>query len=70
MSRSAAARADRHQIIDLVEVLRMRIRGEKLTAQEEAALAAHTRPVSGPGTPHAEIMRELAERKLRERRRR
>ena len=53
--------------IDVVEVLRKRIRGQAVTAQEAAALAAHSRPVRGPSIPHSEIERELEEWKREER---
>jgi hypothetical protein len=58
---TARATNARHQIIDVVDVLRRRIRGQTLTAQEAAALAAHSRPVKGPTIPHSEIKRELAQ---------
>ena len=53
-------RRNRHQVIDVVEVLRRTIRGQAVTAQEAAALAAHTRPVRGPTIPNSVIKRELA----------
>jgi hypothetical protein len=62
--------ASRHQVIDVVEVLRKRIRGHALTAQEAAALAAHSRPVKGSTILHAQIKRELAQREREERARR
>ena len=48
-----------------VAALRKRARGESLTEAEAAPLAGATRKASGPGVPHEDVMRELAERDRR-----
>ena len=54
-----------HEDSPEVAALRKRIRGEPLSAAEDALLASATRKPSGPGVLHAEVMAELAERERR-----
>lgn len=48
-----------------VAALRKKLRGEPLTAREEALLAQRSGRPDGPTTPHEDVMRELAERQRR-----
>jgi hypothetical protein len=60
---SQAARASDES--PAVAALRKLARGEPLTEAERALLDRATRKPSGPGTPHAAVMAELAERERR-----
>jgi hypothetical protein len=54
-----------HEDSPEVAALRKRVRGEPLSAAEDALLASATRKPSGPGVPHAAVIAELAERERR-----
>ena len=57
--------ARKHDDSPEVAALRKKLRGETLTAAEEALLAQRYRKPEGPTTPHEEVMRELADRQRR-----
>jgi hypothetical protein len=62
---SAAQRSHGRPDSPEVAALRKRLRGEPLTAEEEAILARTYRTPTGPTVPRAAVMAEFAERERR-----